>query len=1045
MAKNLSSTNITELLEAQLNAIKDIESVVIKANINSATLRVVGESLRSVEKVLGSLSTLFETISKFKLYSPTALIKNKLAIKALTSSIEGIIGLCKYINENKDSINVESVSNITIVVNKIAEISKAIAVFTLASGFGLLFIGATAALVALKGFLFILSLLFNRTTIKIMNNADRAIRSMSMTILLLSSSIVMIVLTGVLIAESAPIFLVITGYLLFITNLFLMISLIVQFMKEVKLDKGIMYIALTITALSLSTVMLVLAGQLITEEWQSLLMVSAYLLVLVGAFTIIGWASKGGLFEKGNKEMFFIAATVAILSSTVVILAFAGKIVDDNEPSIKNTVLLLGVLVGALIGVAYASKFIEVGNKTMLKIAGTMAVIVGSLFALSLIGDKLSWNSVLITLSIIGGIAGIAVALGIPAVAAFATAGATILLMLSGVIIAISASLFIITKVIEKVREMGLTEEDTHILSLPVKSITDVCKTVNDQIGAKDLAKATVKMLSLAFIAGSLGRVAKVLSDIAALRMPTEFDKNGNPIAWHSMDSKDFANAATSAAAITKLLVSMFGESDKTIVLPDGTSVTISPISLKELDNISNRTKRKIRQLSKITASVGQMATVIQNIASLSVPISFDKDGKPTGFQKMTDTDFATASTNLATIVTTILTAVTSDELTEQLDNMSRKSRKNLETVINSCSSIGGIVDAIKSVSVMSVADEFDGNGNPTHYKILTDTERTEAQGKIVDIMTFFMSAIASDSMTEVLNGFSKKSLQNIDRVMESCKGISELVSTIKKATEFDVTVVENGINNLKVVIADYSSMIDSLFTEQSHYTMAIKESVMGTQTTVLSKVVDSEALINTKIIEKSINNFKKIGQTVPPIVRLMKDLNKVKIPAIVEKNPKTTLEFISKYVNTVGKIEKFNERKIKANVENLTKFIDKSNNINIDKIKSVTELFAEIAKFSESIDGNFEKLADVLNDKVIDALNKISNKLSGVNSFGGYGFDFNDKQPENKAVVGNSDAENSKTKQNSVSREIENLQQQIEDIITAVNGIHTILKEKDF
>ena len=48
MLKSLSSTNIAELLEAELNSIKDIQSMVVKAKLNSRSLKAVANTLDSV-------------------------------------------------------------------------------------------------------------------------------------------------------------------------------------------------------------------------------------------------------------------------------------------------------------------------------------------------------------------------------------------------------------------------------------------------------------------------------------------------------------------------------------------------------------------------------------------------------------------------------------------------------------------------------------------------------------------------------------------------------------------------------------------------------------------------------------------------------------------------------------------------------------------------------------------------------------------------------------------------------------------------------------
>jgi Icc-related predicted phosphoesterase len=71
-------------------------------------------------------------------------------------------------------------------------------------------------------------------------------------------------------------------------------------------------------------------------------------------------------------------------------------------------------------------------------------------------------------------------------------------------------------------------------------------------------------------------------------------------------------------------------------------------------------------------------------------------------------------------------------------------------------------------------------------------------------------------------------------------------------------------------------------------------------------------------------------------------------------------------------RLSKFNTASLQKNTDNFVKFIDKANSIDVDKIKTVRDMFEQMSRFSESVNGNFEKLSEVLSEKLVDILEKL-------------------------------------------------------------------------
>ena len=69
--------------------------------------------------------------------------------------------------------------------------------------------------------------------------------------------------------------------------------------------------------------------------------------------------------------------------------------------------------------------------------------------------------------------------------------------------------------------------------------------------------------------------------------------------------------------------------------------------------------------------------------------------------------------------------------------------------------------------------------------------------------------------------------------------------------------------------------------------------------------------------------------------------------------------------------------------IENNIKFLDKINTADLEKLQTSERLFARMAEFSETINGNFEGLADALNEKIAPLLEKISGSAEKLKDVG--------------------------------------------------------------
>lgn len=140
----------------------------------------------------------------------------------------------------------------------------------------------------------------------------------------------------------------------------------------------------------------------------------------------------------------------------------------------------------------------------------------------------------------------------------------------------------------------------------------------------------------------------------------------------------------------------------------------------------------------------------------------------------------------------------------------------------------------------------------------------------------------------------------------------------------------------------------------------------------------------------------------------------------------KDLTEILSDFVKTVNKLNT-------KTVDPFVKVIDKVNKVDTSKVKSVTEMFSEMSRFSESIDGNLDKLSEILSDRLIDALEKLSGILEGTKNTTGK-TSVIASQPVQTQQVNNE-------KENKLAIQNANTFKNIESTLEEINSIVSIIK----
>lgn len=599
-----------------------------------------------------------------------------------------------------------------------------------------------------------------------------------------------------------------------------------------------------------------------------------------------------------------LTLSVLLLTTAVVLLGLAGEYISANLKQIMIVGLFVLLVVGIAVALGLASKYIDDGVKNLLILSGAIAIISLTAVLLVFIGQYIetNWSSILQVIAMVGVLVIMMVFLGV--MSKFIQKGNTAVIVLALSLILVTAAVMVMV-VAAKMLDYAAMIQMVAVIGVLAACVAGVgLAAIPIAIGAGVLVLMSVSMIitsvALFLFLGVVERINK---------MNLKADENGK--------------------ATVQAPIELF-------------KAVIEKTNEIGLIEIAKATAKMI-SLMIIAASLGKMADVIQKVSSMSIPYELDEDGKPTAFRNMTEADFETASTNIATILTTILNAIGSDEMTTVLDNL------------------------------------------------------------------------------------KGKSVENITKVMESAGSVESLINTIEKVSAFDETKITNGTLKIKQVITAYVGVLSDLFVGQGEWTTKATKFLGRTINLPFYQVI-SEALIKTEDLKKAVSGMKTLNSSIEKIIPILDNIH-----TIVDKGSSIDdgIKNIEKIVDIQDVFTKIDGTKLTRSTNNFVRFVDKANSVDTKKIKSVTEMFEKMAQFSESIKGDFNALADVLSDKLVDVLNKLHIAIG----------DLSKTDAATPAVAQQTKQQTAETKETKQKIDPEALKN-IEDILTEMSSILKDVRE---
>ena len=389
----------------------------------------------------------------------------------------------------------------------------------------------------------------------------------------------------------------------------------------------------------------------------------------------------------------------------------------------------------------------------------------------------------------------------------------------------------------------------------------------------------------LGMVIGVTSKLGKVISNIAAgvetfanMKYPVKWDKEGKPIDFKLMGTKEIETARDNITNIVSVLgnalMETFEDHEEWFEDGDDSKFAVSCQAIGHMGSV-----------------IGSIAEGIKGYAELKVPEGWDAEGKVTGYRQLNKTDFENAANNINEIVSTLGHSIL--DIVERHPEWFEDGDDSVFAI--ACTAVGNmgttvsnIAEGLKGYADLKMPIEFDKEGKPTGFKQLTQDDFRNASENIGLVVTTIGNSIMSmynDHPDWFDTGFLGLSDSPFTKVISSITTMGEIISniaggialiaTLQMPTKWntDGTVIESrpitseefvtAANNVGTVITTLSYSVMDVYNSNPELFEVDEEHPEST----FQKVAQSCSYLGTMIsgIAEGIEFFATIwGKTLP-------------------------------------------------------------------------------------------------------------------------------------------------------------------------------------
>ena len=340
-----------------------------------------------------------------------------------------------------------------------------------------------------------------------------------------------------------------------------------------------------------------------------------------------------------------------------------------------------------------------------------------------------------------------------------------------------------------------------------------------------------------------------------------------------------------------------------------------------------------------------------------------------------------------------------------------------LMDMIDGLMSIGFL--AVANVAIGMLKKLAEGIISIKDFPVLKQGEIKDATNRIIEASRIIIDAVFDEAgnVAELIKDAAKSEYCNIflstlDKTVKTLTGVSDKIIQIGN---MDNSIIQNATNIIQAVTKIPGTMLKELpekniikagmsafkmFMDRISDIIDLKwDQMQDAPIDKINKFTSIPGLIinsipDTSKLKKQLKLYKKIYKTLNLYDLIKFDnfkaiQNILSIPSIIEQRSIKNIDQMNKKIDllnrlhqTLSKYGSLPEGQVKTHnkiINDYCRFLNKIEQTDIEKLKTTENVFAKLANFSESINGNFDKLADTLNEKIAPLLEDLKKLMDGV------------------------------------------------------------------
>ena len=477
----------------------------------------------------------------------------------------------------------------------------------------------------------------------------------------------------------------------------------------------------------------------------------------------------------------------------------------------------------------------------------------------------------------------------------------------------------------------------------------------------------------------------------------------------------------------------------------------------KENLNIS-----RLDNVSKITTSLGAITNAINDIQKLSINES-SINAKIDSIFAYVDKLGVKIEENLTKsgILKKLEDEVIREEKTDfwgdtetTVTVIENQIAKNMGRVGQMFGALGDILNTLKSLSEFEITDELkakiDTNINNLFDYITSLSIKIEQllNPKVSDIPLVYSPEIIdkkfadkeliadiiknrSEEYSNNLDSVSKMFisvatiLENLDKIKElkftesTKKDITDKINLIFSSIEEIILAVSKGIEKLPsdgldvTDLDNFSNGLSNLHDVMKDLTELKVDNFNKTKNTIIGFLKEL-----TSLNLNDFTNSDKVCLTIKSMTDLLGSNNGFSL--IISDTKLGHLERLNKIIISLSEVTPNKVKNSKELLNDQMKYLDKINKTDITKLQTTTRMIGHMAELSKSIRGNFQGLAETLNEEIAPLLEKLKELLENLNTnvnnigngiYGGDTYDYSMSDTESTETSEDTDTSTQNTK----------------------------------